>query len=124
MKRRRTDLRLPNPPHPATGQALAPWLAPSRANIHARPGSFGLIPDCGFAPGLPIHMPLEEPCLRLKNETETSRRLWERCGVVADKPYPSPTSITTRQWSLDPHSSTSFSARTLMLSWNPRDANT
>ena len=55
-----------------------------------------------------------------------SRNSLER-GVLActsPTPYPSPTVISTRQWSLDPHSSTSFNARTFKLSWKPRDANT
>lgn len=34
------------------------------------------------------------------------------------------TSITSRQWSLDPQSSTAFRARTLTDSWNPREAKT
>ena len=33
------------------------------------------------------------------------------------------TSIIRRQWSLDPHSLTSFRARTDTFSWKPRDAN-
>ena len=80
MKRRRTDLRLPNPPHPATGQALAPWLAPSKAAIHAGPKSFCLNPDCESPPGLAIDMSLEEPCRKLKNEAEASRILREKYG--------------------------------------------
>ena len=36
---------------------------------------------------------------------------------------PTSTSMSSRQWSLEPHSSTPFSARTLTSSWNPRDAN-
>ena len=35
-----------------------------------------------------------------------------------------PTSISNRQWSLGPHSSTSLSARTRTSRWKPRDANT
>jgi 5-methyltetrahydropteroyltriglutamate--homocysteine methyltransferase len=35
-------------------------------------------PDCGFAPGLAIDMPLEEPYQKLKNEAEASRRLRDR----------------------------------------------
>ena len=34
------------------------------------------------------------------------------------------TSISRRQWSLAPHSLTEFRARTLTLSWKPRDAKT
>ena len=33
------------------------------------------------------------------------------------------TSISTRQWSLEPHSSTPFNARVRTLSWKPREAN-
>ena len=33
---------------------------------------------------------------------------------------PSAISISRRQWSLEPHSSTEFMARTVMPSWNPR----
>ena len=39
-----------------------------------------LNPDCGFAPGISIDMPLEEPYMKLKNEAEASRRLRERYG--------------------------------------------
>lgn len=35
-----------------------------------------------------------------------------------------PTSISNRQWSLGPHSSTPFRARVSMASWNPREAKT
>lgn len=37
-----------------------------------------LNPDCGFAPGLSIDMPLEEPYQKLKNEAEASRRLRDK----------------------------------------------
>ena len=39
-----------------------------------------LNPDCGFAPGISIDMPLEEPYMKLKNEAEASRRLREMYG--------------------------------------------
>ena len=39
-----------------------------------------LNPDCGFAPGLAITMPLEEPYMKLKNEAEACRRLREQYG--------------------------------------------
>ena len=39
-----------------------------------------LNPDCGFAPGILIDMPLEEPYMKLKNEAEASRRLREMYG--------------------------------------------
>ncbi len=38
--------------------------------------------------------------------------------------YPCATSISRRQWSLAPHSSTLFMARTFTLSWKPREAKT
>ena len=34
------------------------------------------------------------------------------------------TTMSRRQWSLAPHSSTPFMARTFTLSWNPREAKT
>jgi 5-methyltetrahydropteroyltriglutamate--homocysteine methyltransferase len=37
-------------------------------------------PDCGFAPGLAIDMPLEEPYQKLKNEAAAAARLRERYG--------------------------------------------
>ena len=45
-------------------------------------------------------------------------------GVSAGRLYPHPaaTSISSRQWSLAPHSSTPLSARTLTPSWKPREA--
>ena len=42
---------------------------------HVDPERLSLNPDCGFAPGLAIDMPLEEPYLKLKNEAEAARRL-------------------------------------------------
>ena len=47
---------------------------------HVDPERLSLNPDCGFAPGLGIDMPLEEPYLKLKNEAEASPRLQERYG--------------------------------------------
>ena len=47
---------------------------------HVDPERLSLNPDCGFAPGLAIDMPLEEPYLKLKNEAEAARRLRERYG--------------------------------------------
>ncbi len=44
--------------------------------------------------------------------------------VTAGRPYPSEISMSSRQWSLAPHSSTAFMARTVMLSWKPREAKT
>jgi len=42
------------------------------------PKRLSLNPDCGFAPGLAIDMPLEEPFQKLKNEAEAARRLREK----------------------------------------------
>lgn len=40
------------------------------------------------------------------------------------EPFAAATSMTMRQWSLDPHSSMSFMAWTATSLWNPRDTNT
>ena len=45
---------------------------------HVDPGRLSLNPDCGFAPGLAIDMPLEEPYLKLRNEAEAAARLRDR----------------------------------------------
>ena len=45
---------------------------------HVDPGRLSLNPDCGFAPGVAIDMPLEEPYLKLKNEAEAASRLRDR----------------------------------------------
>jgi 5-methyltetrahydropteroyltriglutamate--homocysteine methyltransferase len=37
-------------------------------------------PDCGFAPGIDINMPLDEPYQKLKNEAAASQRLREKYG--------------------------------------------
>jgi 5-methyltetrahydropteroyltriglutamate--homocysteine methyltransferase len=37
-------------------------------------------PDCGFAPGLAIDMPLDEPYQKLCNEASASARLREKYG--------------------------------------------
>lgn len=47
---------------------------------HVDPARLSINPDCGFAPGLPIDMPLEEPYLKLKNEAEAARILREKYG--------------------------------------------
>ncbi len=47
---------------------------------HVDPARLSLNPDCGFAPGLAIDIPLEEPYLKLKNEAEAARILRERYG--------------------------------------------
>lgn len=39
-----------------------------------------LAPDCGFAPGMSMEIPLDEACLKLKNETRAARILRERYG--------------------------------------------
>ena len=39
-----------------------------------------LNPDCGFAPGIAVDMPLEEPYQKLTNEAEACRRLREQYG--------------------------------------------
>ncbi len=41
-------------------------------------GRLSLNPDCGFAPGLELDMPLDEPYLKLRNEAEAARRLREK----------------------------------------------
>ena len=45
---------------------------------HVDAGRLSLNPDCGFAPGLAIDMPLEEPYLKLRNESEAAALLRER----------------------------------------------
>ena len=51
---------------------------PSKSAIHAGPGSFGLNPTCDSLTTSPSTLPLEEPCLKLKNEAEAARILRER----------------------------------------------
>ena len=41
-------------------------------------GRLSLNPDCGFAPGLALEMPLDEPYLKLRNEAEASRILRDK----------------------------------------------
>ena len=65
-----------------------------------------------LAPGSPVAL---EPSIGIEQVRKPTACL---CVPV----YPA-TSISRRQWSLAPHSSTEFSARTVILSWN-RDANT
>ena len=45
-------------------------------------------------------------------------------AVCHRMPLPFPTSISSRQWSLAPHTSMLFSALTFRTSWKPREANT
>ncbi len=45
---------------------------------YVAPERLSLNPDCGFAPGLKVDMPLDEPYLKLKNEAEAARRLREK----------------------------------------------
>ena len=45
-------------------------------------------------------------------------------ACAAATPYTASTSISSLQWSLAPHSSTEFIARTAMPSWKPREAKT
>ena len=47
---------------------------------HVDPGRLSLNPDCGFAPGLAIDMPLDEPYQKLSNEAAACRQLRERYG--------------------------------------------
>ena len=48
------------------------------AMSHVDAERLSLNPDCGFAPGLIVDMPLEEPYQKLKNEAEASRRLRDK----------------------------------------------
>jgi 5-methyltetrahydropteroyltriglutamate--homocysteine methyltransferase len=45
---------------------------------HVDAGRLSLNPDCGFAPGLALEMPLDEPYLKLRNEAEASRILRDK----------------------------------------------
>jgi 5-methyltetrahydropteroyltriglutamate--homocysteine methyltransferase len=41
-------------------------------------GRLSLNPDCGFAPGIALEMPLDEPYLKLRNEAEAARILRDK----------------------------------------------
>ena len=45
---------------------------------HVEPERISLNPDCGFAPGLKVNIPLDEAYLKLKNEAEAARRLRDK----------------------------------------------
>ncbi len=45
---------------------------------YVEPQRLSLNPDCGFAPGLKVNIPLDEAYLKLKNEAEASRRLRDK----------------------------------------------
>lgn len=47
---------------------------------HVDGARISINPDCGFAPGLAMDMPLDEPYQKLKNEASASARLRERYG--------------------------------------------
>jgi len=45
---------------------------------YVEPERISLNPDCGFAPGLKVKIPLDEAYLKLKNEAEAARRLRDK----------------------------------------------
>ena len=45
---------------------------------YVAPERLSLNPDCGFAPGMAIDVPLDEPYMKLKNEAEAARHLRDK----------------------------------------------